>query len=118
MMPRSHDDLSAHMDGWNTERPLASASLTAPALDERVQRGLGLFFSNLNPEVSGHNVNVSCSSCHFEGRNDGLTWQFADGPRQTPSLAGDVSLTEPVTWRDDVATVADEVRLTSQGRMG
>ena len=114
MMP----EFVAHMNDWNTERPLASASLTAPALDERVQRGLGLFFSNLNPEVSGHNVNVSCSSCHFEGRNDGLTWQFADGPRQTPSLAGDVSLTEPVTWRDDVATVADEVRLTSQGRMG
>ena len=106
------------MSNWNHTRATQTVSLENAQLEAGIQRGLGLFFSNMDAQVSGHNINVSCSSCHFDGRNDGLTWQFADGPRQTPSLAGNVSLTEPVTWRDDVATVADEVRLTSQGRMG
>ena len=30
---------------------------------------------------------------------------------------GGLSDTEPVTWEDEVATVADEIRVTSQGRM-
>jgi len=116
MAPRDQD----HHDigSWNNSQAVQTSALEDSKLDARVQTGLGIFFSNLNPEVSGHNINVSCSSCHFDGRNDGLTWTFSDGARQTPSLAGNVSLTEPVTWRDDVATVGDEVRLTSQGRMG
>ena len=118
MSPLDHNDSDHGVGNWNHKRATKTVSLESALLDADTQRGLGLFFSNTDAEVSGHNINVSCSSCHFDGRNDGLTWQFADGPRQTPSLAGNVSLTEPVTWRDEVATVADEVRLTSQGRMG
>ena len=41
---------------------------------------------------------MSCGTCHFEGRNDGLTWHLDDQVRQTPSLAGAVSVTAPFTW--------------------
>jgi YVTN family beta-propeller protein len=31
---------------------------------------------------------VACASCHLEGRSDSVTWQFLQGPRDTPSNAG------------------------------
>ena len=34
------------------------------------------------------NFNGTCTMCHADGLQDGLTWQFAEGPRRTISLAG------------------------------
>jgi cytochrome c peroxidase len=31
---------------------------------------------------------VACASCHLEGRSDAVTWDFAQGPRDTPTNAG------------------------------
>jgi DNA-binding beta-propeller fold protein YncE len=31
---------------------------------------------------------IACASCHVEGRSDAVTWQFLQGPRDTPSNAG------------------------------
>ena len=31
---------------------------------------------------------MACASCHLEGRSDAVTWQFAQGPRDTPTNAG------------------------------
>jgi hypothetical protein len=31
---------------------------------------------------------VACASCHLEGGSDAVTWQFTQGPRDTPSNAG------------------------------
>ncbi len=87
-------------------------------LPPEVQAGRRLFFSNNNPSMAVEGAGVSCATCHFEGRNDGLTWTFDHGPRNTPSLAGLVSATAPVTWTNDVPTVADEAAITSRGRMG
>ncbi|MBM65654.1 MAG: hypothetical protein CMH55_05395 [Myxococcales bacterium] len=89
------------------------------ALSDEHDRGRRLFFSSVDSTVSAQGSGVSCSACHFDGRNDGLTWQFDDGlGRSTPSLAGDVSRTEPISWFDNVPTVADEILSTSQNRMG
>lgn len=88
---------------------------TSP-LPEQVKQGRSLFFSAT--ERSMGSGGISCSTCHYEGRNDGITWTFESGPRQTPSLAGRVSETAPVTWTNDVNTVADEADLTTRGRMG
>lgn len=89
------------------------------ALSPDVEEGRRLFYSTNESSMAAEGAGVSCATCHFDGRNDGLTWPFQDDVvRQTPSLAGVVSLTAPVTWTDDVATVFDEVMLTSQGRMG
>ncbi len=82
------------------------------------QAGRDLFFSSVDDRMAFNGAGVSCSTCHFEGRNDGLNWPLERGARQTPSLAGDVSQTAPVTWADGVPSVGDEAFATSQGRMG
>ncbi len=56
---------------------------------------------------------MSCSTCHFDGRNDGLTWTFDFGLRQTPSLAGRVSETAPLSWTFEVTSIEHEVALTT-----
>jgi cytochrome c peroxidase len=95
------------------------------ALPEDVEAGRRLFYATDDSQMAAAGAGVSCATCHFAGRNDGLTWLFADEDellpdheRQTPSLAGVVSMTAPVTWTDDVVSVFDEVVITSQGRMG
>ncbi len=97
----------------------ADAKEIAPAvLTPEVDAGRRMFFSSSDPRVSGEDAGVSCATCHFDGRTDGLTWIFERGPRQTPSLAGDVSRSEPVGWSGDRPTVADDAMLTSQSLMG
>lgn len=92
--------------------------LTKPTLPEDIETGRRLFYSADNPGMAGSGAGVSCSTCHFEGRNDGLTWTLETGRRQTPSLAGMVSGTAPFTWTASVPTIEEEVMITSQGRMG
>lgn len=93
-------------------------SLKPSLLPPDVAEGRRMFFSASDSAMAVAGAGVSCATCHFDGRNDGLTWTFDHGGRQTPSLAGKVSLTAPVTWTNGVDTVADEARITSQGRMG
>lgn len=90
--------------------------VSASPLPLDVQLGRLLFFSATESSMGAGGI--SCSTCHFEGRNDGITWTFESGVRQTPSLAGVVSETAPVTWTSDVASVQLEADLTSRGRMG
>jgi cytochrome c peroxidase len=109
------DTTDAPVDGWGTED---TWTIAAPTLSEQAERGRRLFTSTTNAGMSAPSNAVSCSTCHFDGRNDGLTWPLRDGPRQTPSLVGGLSETLPVTWTNGVQTIEDEVRLTSTGRMG
>lgn len=103
----------------STEGGVESADL---AVDASVDHGRRLFFSATDGSMAAHSGGISCATCHFDGRNDGLTWTFAQGQLQTPSLAGEVSATEPVTWMSSTdeqpISVAMEVRLTSRNRMG
>lgn len=87
-------------------------------VDAVVQEGRRMFFSTDDVRMAASGSGVSCAACHADGRTDGFTWQFADFDRQTPSLAGPVHLTEPVTWKGDVDTVEREVHLTTTQRMG
>jgi DNA-binding beta-propeller fold protein YncE/mono/diheme cytochrome c family protein len=105
-----------------------SAELDASALPPEIDRGRRLFWSAVDDRVASPKGGVSCATCHFDGRNDGLTWTFGTGgPHggvsdvvhlQTPSLAGVVSETVPLTWSGDVASVGDEALETSSIRMG
>ncbi len=96
----------------------ATERLTDVELPQDVREGRRLFFSATQPGMVAAGAGVSCASCHFEGRNDGLTWTFESGARQTPTLAGEVSATEPVTWTDAVESVSHEARITTEARMG
>lgn len=103
------------MDSWQLA---PGVELTPSKLAPELEHGRHLFYSATDSAMAGAGAGVSCATCHFDRRNDGVTWTLPGGPRNTPSLVGRVSETAPVTWTDEVPTIADEVRLTSQGRMG
>lgn len=90
----------------------------AEPLPEPLYSGRLNFYTTNDSRMSSRGSGLSCATCHFEGRNDGNTWTFTKGPRQTPSLAGKVSETAPVRWEADRESVAEDARRTSQGLMG
>ena len=77
-----------------------------PALAQ-AQRGRQLFYRTDDARISGDGI--ACSSCHIDGRDDGLTWKTPMGPRQTPMLAGRVAHTAPYGWEGDRSTLADYI---------
>lgn len=100
-------------------RAADATPIATPSLSESVERGRRLFYSATSSHMSAPGSGVSCATCHLDGRNDGLTWPLAHGPRQTLNLAsGVVTQTAPFTWTNGVASVADEAMETSQTRMG
>ncbi len=102
----------------NAIAPLSTITLAASNLPATVDRGRRMFFATTDAKMAGNGAGVSCATCHFDGRADGLTWSFERGDRQTPSLAGDISAHEPVGWQGDRPTVAEDAMMTSQGLMG
>jgi DNA-binding beta-propeller fold protein YncE/mono/diheme cytochrome c family protein len=61
---------------------------------------------------------ISCASCHPGGGDDGTTWAFSEGPRQSPPLWGGILGSEPFHWDQTVRDMADISRSTIVGRMG
>jgi len=112
------EQLSLGFANPQTFRGPTPVEVAEPTLDADIEAGRRLFFSATASQMAADGAGVSCSTCHLQGRNDGLTWTFEDGVRQTPSLAGAVSATAPFTWTDEVGTVSDEAQITSSGRMG
>jgi len=70
-------------------------------------RGRLLFYRTDDTRIS--NDGVACSSCHIDGREDGITWTTPQGPRQTPMLAGRLADTAPYGWEGDRTSIADYV---------
>lgn len=62
-------------------------------------------------------VEITCASCHAEGRDDGLVWDFGDGPRRTQALVGGVGATAPFHWKGDVIDLHAIMERTFVGRM-
>jgi mono/diheme cytochrome c family protein len=117
ILVRQHDNLvEADSGPWIAGPP--ARIIAEPTLHPDVEEGRRLFITATDPRMSAHGSGTACATCHFEGRTDGLTWEFSNGRLQTPSLAGPVSETAPVTWLSSVPSVADEAMLTSSGRMG
>ena len=58
-------------------------------------------------------VGLACASCHPEGREDGLVWDFVEfGKRRTQSLAGHILERAPYHWSGDMSslpTLMDDV---------
>lgn len=56
---------------------------------------------------------LACASCHPEGREDGLTWEFRElGKRRTQSIAGHIMQRGPYHWdgaEEDLAELMDDV---------
>jgi len=113
-----HDQITAGFASSSSQDGEFVAQVAQASLPSDIEEGRRLFYSADDSQMSAGGV--SCATCHFDARNDGLTWTFHDGAvhHQTPSLAGPVSLTAPMTWNDQVPDVSTEAHITSQGRMG
>ena len=81
--------------------------------------GRRLFFDALDTRMSSSATNVACATCHLEGREDGHVWEFPDGPRQTPALAGRHLLaTAPYHWSGEFKDLGSFNKHTITERMG
>jgi hypothetical protein len=87
--------------------------------DRDIIAGRKLFFDAKDPRMSSPLTVVACSTCHLEGREDGHVWQFPDGARQTPALAGRHLLaTAPYHWSGEFASLSNFNVHTITERMG
>jgi DNA-binding beta-propeller fold protein YncE/mono/diheme cytochrome c family protein len=86
--------------------------ISVPAILSRMPaaqllRGRALFHATNDGRISGDGR--ACASCHPDGRDDAITWQTPDGPRQTIMLAGRLSGSAPFGWDGDKSTVRAHV---------
>lgn len=81
-------------------------ALTTIPMPPTLLRGKQLFHSSDSPLLAQEQW-MSCNSCHWEGEQDGRTWQFSfAGPRNTTSLLGMVK-TYPLRWSGEWDESAD-----------
>ncbi len=94
-------------------------TLSGDVLPADVVAGRKLFFSAVDPRMDSPFTGISCATCHLEGREDGHVWNFTDGPRQTPSLAGRaLDQTAPYHWSGEFSDFSAFMLHTTQRRMG
>jgi DNA-binding beta-propeller fold protein YncE/mono/diheme cytochrome c family protein len=74
-------------------------------------RGRALFRQGKNPQLSALGA-MACSSCHPEGRADGLSWRIQGASLQTPILAGRTVGSHPFKWDGGDKTLSDSLRNT------
>ncbi len=68
-------------------------------------------FGRANPEIS-------CASCHPEGREDGHVWAFSGlGLRRTQSLVGGIGDSAPFHWSGDMADLGSLMHEVFEKRM-
>ncbi len=73
-----------------------------------VSAGRRLFYSGTDTRISSATLDVACSTCHPDGREDGHTWWTSKGLRRTPLLAGRLIAQGPPYRLDgSAATFAD-----------
>lgn len=93
--------------------------LAADVMKPEEVMGRKLFFSAIDSRMTAANVGAACSTCHPDGRDDGHTWGFPDGPRQTPTLAGRmITETGPFHWSGEFSSLRDFLDVTVRQRMG
>ncbi|MBK7863447.1 MAG: c-type cytochrome [Archangiaceae bacterium] len=108
------DESSSSIVAGETSKVTTVETLTAQQIS-----GRNLFHDSNDRRVSAVQASVACSSCHLEGRDDAHVWQFPDGPRQTPTLAGrGMSHTAPYHWSGEFADLPAFLTHTITSRMG
>ena len=100
-------------------RTTKTVVLGPDVLDPDVVVGRKLFFPTPDARMNHLATGISCGTCHLDGREDGHVWNFTQGPRQTPSLAGrKLAQTAPFHWGGEFATIGDFMTHTVTNRMG
>jgi cytochrome c peroxidase len=96
--------------------------VTPQTLNAHLQNGRLLFHAAADPRLSVQGTGgIACASCHPDGREDGHTWSFVEGVRNTPMLVGrHLEMTAPYHWDGqlqnphDFSTVVD-IRMGGTG---
>lgn len=103
-----------------TTRPtLAGLASDPTGFTADMAAGRKMFFDAMDIRMSSSTTNVACSTCHLNGREDGHVWQFPDGPRQTPALAGrELLSTAPYHWSGEFTSLNEFNVHTIKERMG
>ena len=96
--------------------PTTIKLLRSSGLTEQASNGRKLFFSGGDQRISKDGR--ACSSCHPDGRDDGLVWSTPDGPRQTIMLAGRVNRTGPFGWLGKHPTLQVHMQTTMKNLKG
>ena len=94
-----------------SDEALHEVTLDAGELsDEEEQHRLGqrLFYTADDSSLSGF-AGASCSSCHLEGRTDGVTWRLDGKALQTPNLAGRTFPAGLLRWHGDAESLSDAI---------
>jgi mono/diheme cytochrome c family protein len=93
--------------------------ITPQTLSEAEQRGRRFFHDASSPLITRPETGgVACASCHPGGREDGRTWHFAEGLRNTPTLVGkNLRSTAPYHW-DGAFTDFNGLQHVLRNRMG
>jgi len=105
--------------GSPSEVARVSVSNAGNVLSPSDVEGRRLFFSATDPSMTVPGGGLACESCHLEGGNDGNVWQFAFGPRKTPSLLGrQIKETPPYHWDGTETDFTSFFQETVQVRMG
>jgi cytochrome c peroxidase len=74
----------------------AGETLVASSLSDKQHQGMVLFHASM-PAISSRGA-LSCTSCHPDGRADGLSWRIDKQELQTPVLVGRIVGTHPYKW--------------------
>lgn len=77
-------------------KPQHGAALVASSLTVKQHEGMVLFHA-AQAQTSARGA-LACSSCHPDGRADGLSWRIDKQELQTPVLVGRVAGTHPYKW--------------------
>jgi YVTN family beta-propeller protein len=93
--------------------------LAEDVLPPEAAMGRKLFFSAIDSRMTSSAVAAACSTCHYDGRDDGHVWGFPNGPRQTPTIAGRrITETGPFHWAGEFPSLRDFLDVTVRQRMG
>jgi len=95
---------------------VADLPVTGETLAPDVLHGKILFNTVADPRMAKVSW-IACASCHADGGSDGVTWMFADGPRQTPAL-WNAGQTLPWHWSaalDEAQDVEDSITTIQHG---
>lgn len=95
---------------WHRQTPAGRTFGTDP-LEPAVSRGRRVFTYSRSDALSQQHL-FACASCHFDGREDQVVWAVADGPRQTPALAGRLAGTAPFNWMGSEHQLQDNMAQT------
>jgi YVTN family beta-propeller protein len=88
------------IDLGTEEATAVTTSVVLPSGEELERlEGERFFVTGLGRWSLGGEGWGSCAACHIDGLSDNVTWYFARGPRQSTSLDGSYSKTDPTDQR-------------------